>query len=123
VDDDRATQIDREVAQLLGRTHDAEDVGLLGPVHPEHRRVVVGEQHLVVVEELPRHGHRDGERRIVDRVQPVEDGAIVASEERVARPAKPDQPVREVDDRVIGDLDPSEARAVDVHCVGASLGD
>jgi hypothetical protein len=115
VDDDRATEVDREVAELLGGAHDAEDVGLLGPVHLEGRGIVVREQHLVVAVKLPRHGHRHRERWIVDGMQPVEHRPLVAREQGVAGPAEANQAVGELDHRVVADLDAPKARAVDVH--------
>jgi hypothetical protein len=122
VDDDRAAQVDREVAELVGGAHDAEDLGLLGRLELQRGSVVVRELDLVVAEERPRLRDRQGQRGIVDRVQPEEHRLVVAGDQRVAVAAEPDEPLGEHDDRVLADLDLAETGAVDVHGSGVSLG-
>ena len=77
--------------------------------------VLVGHPDLVRVEEQPRVRHRDGDVVVVDRVEPEERRIGRVAEERVSRPGKPDQPVREIEDRVVAHLDLPEPSAADQH--------
>src|SRR5204862_1109681 len=88
----------------LGGTNGDVDSGLLGVGDADSVRLVVAELDLVAVEETPRVGERQGELRVLHRLEPHERGLLAAGQERIAPAAQADEPVRELDDGLVGYL-------------------
>src|SRR3954454_21047777 len=112
-DDDRRAEVRVEVGELGAGTDRDPHVDVSGVARADVARGLVGQLDRVVGEEVPGVGDRQGQRRIVDGVQPREGAVVAGGHERVARAAEPDQAGGELDDLVDGDLEGPEARGVD----------
>src|SRR3954467_7717836 len=104
-DQDRRAEVGTEVLQDLAGAHGHVDRGLVAVVDADALGLVVGQLDLVGVEEPPRVGERQCEVRVLERVQPHERGLLAAGEQGVAPAPEADQAVRELDDRVMRDLE------------------
>src|ERR1700754_3045240 len=91
-DEDRSAQVRVEVSEL-GAGANRHEHGHVGRVGGDARGVRVGQVDGVVGEEVPGVGDRQGQRRIVDGVQPAERAVFGRGDQRVARAAEADQAV------------------------------
>src|SRR4051794_38089277 len=112
-DDDRRAGVGVEVVERLAGPDGDVDVGLVRVGDADASGLRVGDLHLERGEEVPRVRDGDRQRGVLERVQPQERGRLLARDERVARAAEPDQAVRELEDRLVRDLQEPEASAVD----------
>src|SRR5215208_6610868 len=104
-DEDRRAQVRAEVGQF-GAGADGDPHGHV--VALEALAVGVRQLDLVVGEELPRVGHGQRQRRIIQRVQPRERPGVVFGDDRPAAAAQPDKAGGELDDRAGLDLEAAE---------------
>src|SRR5213078_3049188 len=104
-DQDRRAEVRTEVFQRFRRPNSHVDGRVAGVVDAQALGLVVGELDLEAREEPPRVGERQRQVRVVERVQPDERRVLFAGEEGVAMTAEADEPVRELDDGVVRDLE------------------
>src|SRR3954454_18052660 len=100
-DEDRRAEVRTEVLQRLCRADGHVDRGVRVGGDADSLGLVVGDLHLERLEEPPRVGQRQRERRIVQRVKPDERGVVAARQKRVAIPAQADEPLGELDHCVL----------------------
>src|SRR3954470_14805507 len=121
-DQDRRAEIGTEVFQDLAGAHGHVDRGLIGVVDADAVGLVVGQLDLVAGEEAPRVRERQREVGVLERVQPHERGLLAAGEQGVTPAPEADEAVRELDDRLVGDLERPEAGRLKCEGLGGHGG-
>src|SRR5947209_4114724 len=91
--EDRRLEIGAEVLERLSRPYRDVDRDRRDVVEPEPLGVLVGQLNLTRGEEARRVGDWQRQFRILKGVQPEKRALLVGGEQRVTRPAEPDQPV------------------------------